>query len=83
MSPGGVDFFGMLVLVLVLVWVHLWVQVLGVAERVCVCMDIKVGPDVLWMDVIDYVWLKVVDGYRYKYKCECGCSCGCVCSLWL
>ena len=55
----------------------------GVAERVCVCMDIKIGPDVLWMDVIDYMWLKVVDVYRYKYKCECGCSCGCVCSLWL
>ena len=51
----------------------------GVAERVCV----KVGPDVLWMDVVDYAWLKVVDGYRYKSKCECGCSCGCVCSLWL
>ena len=25
----------------------------GVAELVCVCMDINVGPDVLWMGVID------------------------------
>ena len=24
----------------------------GVAELVCVCMDINVGPDVLWMRVI-------------------------------
>ena len=36
----------------------------GVAELVCVCMDINVGPDVLWMWVIIKFRLKVLDGYR-------------------
>ena len=36
----------------------------GVAELVCVCMDINVGPDVLWMRVIIKFQLKVLYGYR-------------------
>ena len=40
-------------------------------SEVFVCLDINVGPDVLWMQVINKLRLKVVDGYRYKYECEC------------
>ena len=43
----------------------------GVAEWVFVCLDINVGPNVLWMQVINKLRLKVVDGYKYKYECEC------------
>ena len=55
----------------VMVWVRLWVQVWVWLSEVFVCLDINVGPDVLWMQVINKLRLKVVDGYRYKYECEC------------
>ena len=43
----------------------------GVAEWAFVFLDINVIPDVLWMQVINKLRLKVVDGYRYKHECEC------------
>ena len=47
-----------------MVWVRLWVQVWVWGNEFFVCLDINVGPDVLSMQVINKLRLKVVDGYR-------------------